>query len=85
MPCLRWLKKGKKKFWRRIDENSLLFAIMGLIVYNLLGMKRKDERSMNFGLKGRPLVFGAAHGTALVSRKPLSFLGGVDPETGFFN
>jgi predicted aconitase with swiveling domain len=37
---------------------------------------------MDFELKGRPLVSGIARGTAVVSKKPLSFLGGVDPETG---
>ena len=33
-------------------------------------------------LKGRPLVAGAAEGTALVAEEPLSFWGGVDPATG---
>ena len=33
-------------------------------------------------LKGRKIVGGRARGIALVSKKPLSFLGGVDPETG---
>ncbi|HII67025.1 MAG TPA: DUF126 domain-containing protein [Thermococcaceae archaeon] len=33
-------------------------------------------------LKGRKISGGKARGIALVSRKPLSFLGGVDPETG---
>lgn len=33
-------------------------------------------------LRGRPIVTGKAKGRALVSRKPLSFLGGVNPETG---
>ncbi|USS41147.1 DUF126 domain-containing protein [Thermococcus aggregans] len=33
-------------------------------------------------LKGRKITRGKAKGVALVSRKPLSFLGGVDPETG---
>ncbi|RJS85963.1 DUF126 domain-containing protein [Candidatus Bathyarchaeota archaeon] len=33
-------------------------------------------------LKGRPIVSGRAAGKALVSKMPLSFLGGVDPETG---
>jgi len=37
---------------------------------------------MDVELKGRPLVSGVTQGTALVSRNPLSFLGGVDPETG---
>jgi len=37
---------------------------------------------MDLELKGRPLVSGIKRGTALVSKKPLSFLGGVDPETG---
>jgi len=33
-------------------------------------------------LKGRPIVSGLSRGKALVSKSPLSFLGGVDPETG---
>jgi len=33
-------------------------------------------------LKGRKVVGGEAEGELLVSRKPLSFLGGVDPDTG---
>ncbi|MHA1709426.1 MAG: DUF126 domain-containing protein [Candidatus Baldrarchaeia archaeon] len=33
-------------------------------------------------LKGRGLVEGYAQGVALVSSQPISFLGGVDPETG---
>ena len=33
-------------------------------------------------LKGRPVVAGKARGVALVSKRPLSFLGGVDPESG---
>jgi len=33
-------------------------------------------------LRGRPIVEGISRGRALVSRNPLSFLGGVDPETG---
>jgi predicted aconitase with swiveling domain len=33
-------------------------------------------------LKGRIINGGAAEGTALVSRTPISFFGGVDPETG---
>lgn len=37
---------------------------------------------MEMILKGRPIVPGAASGTALVSTKSLSFLGGVDPKTG---
>lgn len=37
---------------------------------------------MDVELKGRPLVSGVTRGTALVSKNPLSFLGGVDPETG---
>lgn len=32
--------------------------------------------------RGRPIVTGRARGVALVSGKPLSFLGGVDPKTG---
>jgi len=37
---------------------------------------------LEFESKGRPIVFGRSRGRALVSSKPLSFLGGVDPETG---
>jgi len=33
-------------------------------------------------LKGRSIVPGRSRGSALVSTKPISFLGGVDPETG---
>ncbi|MBO8174824.1 MAG: DUF126 domain-containing protein [Thermococcus sp.] len=33
-------------------------------------------------LKGRKITKGRAKGVALVSQKPLSFLGGIDPETG---
>jgi len=33
-------------------------------------------------LKGRPITPGVSIGKALVSNSPLSFLGGVDPETG---
>jgi hypothetical protein len=33
-------------------------------------------------LKGRRVVGGTAEGELVVSQKPLSFLGGVDPETG---
>lgn len=37
---------------------------------------------MTIELKGRPIVPGKARGVALVSRMPLSFLGGVAPESG---
>ncbi|WP_457753178.1 DUF126 domain-containing protein [Thermococcus sp.] len=33
-------------------------------------------------LKGRRITKGRAKGVALVSRRPLSFLGGIDPKTG---
>jgi predicted aconitase with swiveling domain len=33
-------------------------------------------------LKGRKVVGGKAEGELIVSQRPLSFLGGVDPETG---
>jgi len=33
-------------------------------------------------LKGRPITSGFSRGKALVSKNPLSFLGGVDPKTG---
>lgn len=37
---------------------------------------------MEILLRGRPIVPGKARGLALVSSKPLSFLGDVDPKTG---
>lgn len=37
---------------------------------------------MEIILRGRPIVSGNASGVALVSTKPLSFLGGIDPKTG---
>jgi len=37
---------------------------------------------MEIRLKGRSLVKGLAEGEALVTNQPLSFLGGVDPQTG---
>lgn len=37
---------------------------------------------MEFILKGRPIVSGYAKGMALVSARPLSFLGGVDSKSG---
>ena len=33
-------------------------------------------------LRGRPIVSGHVEGLALVSMKPISFLGGVDPDSG---
>ena len=33
-------------------------------------------------IKGRKIVGGRAEGEALVSRDPVSFYGGIDPETG---
>lgn len=33
-------------------------------------------------LKGRPIVPGAASGYAVVTKKPISFFGGVNPRTG---
>jgi predicted aconitase with swiveling domain len=33
-------------------------------------------------LKGRTIVPGKCHGKALVATKPISFLGGIDPNTG---
>ncbi len=33
-------------------------------------------------LKGKPVVSGAARGEALVSNEPISFWGGIDPQTG---
>ncbi|MFQ6094624.1 MAG: DUF126 domain-containing protein [Candidatus Bathyarchaeia archaeon] len=37
---------------------------------------------MGLKLNGRPIVPGVAKGIALVSKKPISFLGGVDPDSG---
>jgi len=37
---------------------------------------------MEIRLRGRGLVKGLAEGEAIVTRQPLSFLGGVDPNTG---
>lgn len=37
---------------------------------------------MEIEQKGRPIVAGVTRGRALVSRKPLGLLGGIDPETG---
>ena len=37
---------------------------------------------MQIELKGRPIISGMSRGKALVSKNPLSFLGGVDPKTG---
>lgn len=37
---------------------------------------------MEFILRGRPVVSGNAKGAALVSSRPLSFLGGVNVKTG---
>ncbi|MEM2110855.1 MAG: DUF126 domain-containing protein [Candidatus Bathyarchaeia archaeon] len=44
--------------------------------------KEDDDEDLKFELKGRPIVVGHSKGKALVSEKPLSFLGGIDPETG---
>lgn len=33
-------------------------------------------------LKGRPIVSGKCRGKTLVASKPISFLGGIDPNTG---
>lgn len=37
---------------------------------------------MKIKLNGRPIVPGFAQGIAVVSKKPISFLGGVDPDSG---
>jgi len=37
---------------------------------------------LSIRLTGRRIVSGFAEGMALVSKKPLSFLGGVDPDSG---
>lgn len=39
-------------------------------------------QEMEIKLRGRGLVKGIVEGEALVSRQPISFLGGVDPATG---
>ena len=43
--------------------------------------KRSGDRKME-QLKGRIIYKGAAEGEALVSEMPISFYGGVDPNTG---
>lgn len=43
------------------------------------GIKLEDAEVV---LRGRPIVEGYALGPALVTSEPISFLGGVDPETG---
>jgi len=35
-------------------------------------------------IKGRVIKYGKVEGEALVSEKPIGFLGGVDPDTGMF-
>jgi predicted aconitase with swiveling domain len=40
------------------------------------------DEGLKVELKGRPVISGLTRGEALVSNKPLSFLGGVDSETG---
>jgi len=37
---------------------------------------------MAIKLTGKPVIPGAAEGNAIVSKEPLSFWGGVDPDTG---
>ena len=39
-------------------------------------------QSTEIEIKGRGLIQGIAQGEALVTSQPISFLGGVDPETG---
>lgn len=46
-----------------------------------LGVSETSERGY-LVVECRPLVEGVAEGSALVSREPISFYGGVDPETG---
>lgn len=41
-----------------------------------------EGKMMALILKGRGLVGGKAEGEALVSNQPISFVGGVDPNTG---
>jgi len=40
------------------------------------------EKDLKEVLKGRSIVPGHGRGLALVSKKPISFLGGVDPNSG---
>ncbi len=35
-------------------------------------------------LKGRVIKYGKVGGEAMVSNKPIGFLGGIDPDTGLF-
>jgi hypothetical protein len=39
---------------------------------------------MGMMIKGRVIKYGKVEGEALVSEKPIGFLGGVDPDTGMF-
>jgi len=41
-----------------------------------------EGEMMTIVLRGRGLVKGKAEGEAIVSRQPVSFVGGVDPDTG---
>ena len=41
-----------------------------------------DLEKARLVLRGRPIVEGYAFGLAVVTSEPISFLGGVDPETG---
>jgi predicted aconitase with swiveling domain len=40
------------------------------------------RQAMKWKLQGRVIQPGAVRGVALVSREPVGFLGGIDPETG---
>lgn len=40
------------------------------------------DNNKTFCLQAKPIIPGTAQGLALVSEEPLSFWGGIDPETG---
>jgi hypothetical protein len=42
----------------------------------------KDGKSVETRMRGRIISRGEVEGEALTTREPLSFLGGIDPETG---
>jgi len=42
----------------------------------------KDGKGVEKRMRGRIISRGVAEGEALTTREPLSFLGGIDPETG---
>lgn len=59
------------------------FAHAHYILLTCVKIKKPQTEELKIQvLRGRPIVFGRVKGTALVSARPISFLGGVDPQTG---